>query len=196
MRIIIASNNEGKVEEFRQILSPLGYDVVSQSDAGIDVVPDENGCTFEENAAIKARAVYGLAKGCAVAADDSGLEVEALGGEPGVYSARYGGSSCKTAADRNALVLSKLKGQSNRRARFAAVIHFISSGGEEISVRGECAGEIAKLPAGEGGFGYDPIFLYGDRTFGEHPQELKNLVSHRARALKKLVEALSGMDCD
>ncbi len=192
MKLIIASNNKGKIAEFSQMLSPLGYEVLSQKDAGISLDVDETGTTFEENAALKAEAVAKLAKDCAVLADDSGLEIDALGGEPGVYSARYGGEEYKTPEDRNNLVLKKLEGvpEQLRTARFVAVLCFVSADGKKISVRGECEGRIAFEPVGDAGFGYDPIFVYGDRTFGQHLQILKNCVSHRARALAKLTDIL------
>lgn len=192
MKLIIASNNKGKIAEFSQMLSPLGYEVLSQKDAGISLDVDETGTTFEENAALKAEAVAKLAKDCAVLADDSGLEIDALGGEPGVYSARYGGEEYKTPEDRNNLVLKKLEGvpEQLRTARFVAVLCFVSADGKKISVRGECEGRIAFESVGDAGFGYDPIFVYGDRTFGQHSQILKNCVSHRARALAKLTDIL------
>lgn len=190
MKLIIASNNKGKIAEFRQMLEPLGYDVISQSEAGIDIEAEETGTTFAENAAIKAKAIYDITH-TAVLADDSGLSVDLLYGEPGVYSARYGG--IPDADGRNALLLKKLEGvaMERRTARFIAALHFIKENGEEISVQGECEGMIATEPQGEGGFGYDPIFIYGDKTFAQHTQEFKNSVSHRGRALKLLVERLS-----
>lgn len=190
MKLIIASNNKGKIAEFRQMLGPLGYEVISQSEAGIDIEAEETGTTFAENAAIKARAIYEITH-TAVLADDSGLAVDILGGEPGVYSARYGG--IPDSEGRNALLLKKLEGvaEERRTARFIAALHFIKENGEEISVQGECEGMIGFEPQGDGGFGYDPIFIYGDRTFAQHTQEFKNSVSHRGRALKLLAVRLS-----
>lgn len=189
MKLIIASNNKGKIREYKELLEPLGYDVISQSEAGVNIEAEETGKTFAENAAIKARAIYDLKK-CAVLADDSGLAVDALGGEPGVYSARYGNlSSDKERCD---LILEKLKGvpEGERGARFICAIHFIRPDGSEISVEGSCEGKIGFAPLGENGFGYDPIFMYGDKSFAQVDAEFKNSVSHRGKALKKLLMAL------
>lgn len=189
-KLIIASNNKGKIREYKQLLEPFGYDVVSQSDAGISIEVEETGTTFAENSALKARAIKRLAGGCAVLADDSGLVIEALNGEPGVYSARYGG--LKTDEERSALVLEKMKNvpDENRNAFFACTIHFIKENGEEISVEGRVNGKIGYQPLGENGFGYDPIFMYGDRSFAQVDADVKNSVSHRANALKNLIEKL------
>ena len=190
MKLIIASNNKGKIREYKELLEPLGYDVISQSEAGVNIEAEETGKTFAENAAIKARAIYDLKK-CAVLADDSGLAVDALGGEPGVYSARYGGlSSDKERCD---LILEKLKGvdEENRGARFICAIHFIRPDGSEISVEGRCEGKIGFAPLGENGFGNDPIFMYGDKSFAQVDGEFKNSVSHRGKALEKLLQTLA-----
>lgn len=190
MKLIIASNNKGKLREFKKILEPMGYEVLSQREAGINVEVEENGETFEENARIKAKAIYEFS-GCATLSDDSGIVVDALGGRPGVYSARYGTPDLDDEG-RTALLLKEMQGvpDEKRTARYVAVIHFIKENGEEISVRGECEGKIGYEPVGENGFGYDPVFIYGDKTFAQHTEEFKNLVSHRANALKKLVEKL------
>lgn len=191
MKLIIASNNKGKIREFKKILEPMGYEVLSQRESGIDVQPEENGTTFEENAAIKARAIYAVSKS-ATLADDSGIVIDALGGQPGVYSARYGTPDLDDEG-RTALVLKNMQGvpDEERTARYVAVIHFIDENGNEISVRGTCEGVIGHEPVGENGFGYDPIFIYGDKTFAQHTEEFKNSVSHRANALKALAERLS-----
>ncbi|MBP1573812.1 MAG: RdgB/HAM1 family non-canonical purine NTP pyrophosphatase [Oscillospiraceae bacterium] len=191
MKLIIASNNKGKIREFKKILEPMGYEVLSQRESGIDVQPEENGTTFEENAAIKARAIYAVSKS-ATLADDSGIVIDALGGQPGVYSARYGTPDLDDEG-RTALVLKNMQGvpDEERTARYVAVIHFIDENGNEISVRGTCEGRIGHEPVGENGFGYDPIFIYGDKTFAQHTEEFKNSVSHRANALKALAERLS-----
>lgn len=193
MKLIIASNNKGKIREYKQILEPLGFEVLSQSEAGIDLEADETGTTFAENAAIKARAIFGMAR-CAVLADDSGLAVDALGGEPGVYSARYGG--LKTAEERSQLVLEKLKGipQDKRGAGFICCIHLILEDGREITVEGSCRGSIGYEPLGDNGFGYDPIFMQGDRSFAQISSDEKNRLSHRADALNKLIEKLKETD--
>lgn len=124
-------------------------------------------------------------------ADDSGLVVDALGGEPGVYSARYG--ECDNDADRVALILSKMKGikDEDRSAHFVCTIHFIKENGEEIAVEGRVYGKIGYEPLGENGFGYDPIFMYEDKSFAQVSAETKNSVSHRANALKALIEKLT-----
>lgn len=190
MKLIIASNNKGKIREYKQLLEPFGYDVVSQREAGIDIEVEETGTTFAENSALKARAIYKITK-CAVLADDSGLVVDALGGEPGVYSARYGG--CDNDADRVALILSKMKDvkQEDRSAHFVCTIHFIKQSGEEIAVEGRVYGKIGYEPLGDNGFGYDPIFMYEGKSFAQVSADTKNSVSHRANALKALIEKLS-----
>ncbi len=189
MKLIIASNNKGKIREYRQLLEPFNYEVFSQSEAGVDFEADETGETFAENAAIKARAIFEKFD-CAVLADDSGLIVDALDGEPGVYSARYGNLS--TDKERSDLILKKLLGVPNdeRTARFVCAIHFISKWGEEISVEGVCEGAIGRESVGENGFGYDPIFMYGEESFAEISADVKNEVSHRNAALKQLIEKL------
>lgn len=190
MKLIIASNNKGKLSEFSKLLSPLGYEVVSQREAGFDIEVEEDGKTFEENSAKKARAIFELSH-TATLADDSGLEVDALDNAPGVYSARYGGENLDDKG-RTQLLLENLKDVplEKRTARFVCVIHFIKENGEEISVRGECKGLIGFEPKGENGFGYDPVFVYEDKTFAEHPAEFKNKVSHRAKALELLLSEL------
>ena len=190
MQLIIASNNKGKIREYKQLLQPFGYDVVSQSEAGINIEVEETGTTFAENSALKARAIYAL-KHCAVLADDSGLVVDALGGEPGVYSARYGG--CENDADRVSLVLEKMKNVSeeNRTAHFVCTIHFIDTDGSEIPVEGRVYGKIGYEPIGENGFGYDPVFMYEGKSFAQLGAEEKNGVAHRANALKALIEKLN-----
>lgn len=189
MKLVIASNNKGKIREYKQLLEPLGYEVLSQSEAGVNIEVEETGTTFAENSALKARAIYRLL-GCAVLADDSGLAVDALNGEPGVYSARYGGLA--TDSERSELVLKKMENvpEDKRTARFVCTIHFIKENGEEIAVEGEVRGKIGYEPLGDNGFGYDPIFMYGDKSFAQVSAEVKNSVSHRADALNKLMEKL------
>lgn len=192
MKLIIASNNKGKIKEFKEILTPMGYDVVSQGEAGIKIEVEETGSTFSENAYLKAKAIYDLTDNCCVLADDSGLAVDCLNGEPGVYSARYGG--LETEIQRSELVLNKMKDipDENRTARFICAICFIKSNGEIITVEGKCEGRIGREPLGENGFGYDPIFMYGEKSFAQLSAEEKNEVSHRADAIKKLVNVLKG----
>lgn len=192
MKLIIASNNNGKIKEYKALLSAVGYnEVLSLKEAGLECDPEETGKTFEENAAIKARALFEMCD-CAVLADDSGLIVDALNGEPGVYSARWMGLDSDD--DKNIEILRRLEGvkRSERSARFVCVIHFIRSDGTEITAKGVCEGEIACQPHGEDGFGYDPIFLYGGKnlSFAQMSADEKNAVSHRGKALKDLLEKL------
>lgn len=190
MKIILASNNKNKLREMREILSPLGCEVLSQSEAGVNLDVEENGATFEENALLKAKAVHELCRE-AVFADDSGLEVDALGGKPGVYSHRYAGENA-TDADRCNKLLHELKDvpDEKRTARFVCAIQFINADGEAMTVRGECEGKIGYEARGENGFGYDPVFMTGKKSFAELSAEEKNQISHRAVALKKLKELL------
>ncbi|MGN0612383.1 MAG: XTP/dITP diphosphatase [Porcipelethomonas sp.] len=191
-RIILASNNKGKVREITEILSPHGFEIVSMRDAGIDMEIEENGSTFRENAAIKARAIYNIT-GSAVIADDSGLEVEYLNGAPGVYSHRYAGENA-TDADRNEKLLKELSGvpEEKRSAAFVCEICYIDEEGTEHYIRGECRGRIGFEPLGENGFGYDPVFMYGDRSFAQISPDEKNKISHRGRALSQLREMMKG----
>lgn len=185
-RIVIASNNAGKLREIRDILQPLGFTVVSQREAGISIEVEENGETFAENAALKARAVY-EALHCPVIADDSGLLVDALDGAPGVHSHRFAGEGA-TDADRNAKLLELLDGvpAEKRTARFECVLCYVDAAGETHFFSGTCEGRIGTAPAGKNGFGYDPLFCVGDRTMAQMTEEEKNQVSHRANALAKL----------
>ncbi len=189
-KMILASSNPHKLREFREILEPLGCEVISQKDAGIDIEPEENGTTFAENSAIKARAIYDIAK-CAVIADDSGLEVDALGGEPGVYSARYGGTRDDIA--HNDLVIKKLEGipDEKRTARFVCAITYIDANGNESRFLGKFEGWIGYEMRGEHGFGYDPIFMVGDISSAEMSPEEKNAVSHRGKALRLLADYIN-----
>ena len=189
MRYILASNNKGKLREMKAILAETGAEVVSQSEAGADFEAEETGETFEENALIKARAACEALHEPAIA-DDSGLCVDALGGAPGVYSARYGG--CKTDPERVALLLKNLGGEKNRSARFVSCIACVFPNGDVLTARGECPGTITTVPRGDGGFGYDPVFeLPGTgKTMSELTEEEKNAVSHRGRALKQFQEKL------
>ncbi|MGN0653904.1 MAG: XTP/dITP diphosphatase [Oscillospiraceae bacterium] len=192
MKIILASNNKNKLSELKQILSPFGYEIVSQSEAGINIEVEENGKTFEENSFIKAKAIYDITKS-AVIADDSGLEVDYLNKAPGVYSHRYAGENA-TDKDRCEKILLELNGvpYENRTARFVCVICYIDENGKETLLRGECEGFIGKEMRGNNGFGYDPIFMIGDKSFAEISLEEKNKISHRANALKKLTCVLKG----
>lgn len=187
MKLILATNNKGKVKEYKEILEPLGFCVISQSEAGIDMEAEETGKTFSENAYIKAKAIYDIKK-CYVLADDSGLVVDALDGRPGVYSARYAepGKRCDK-------ILCELEGVpfDKRIARFVCSICLIKPNGDVLSVEGSCEGRIGYEKKGENGFGYDPIFLYGDKTLAQMSDDEKNSVSHRGNAAKALVAALN-----
>ena len=191
MRFVIASNNKKKLTELKTILSGFGAQVVSQSEAGLDFEAEETGTTFEENALIKAGAAC-KALGEPSIADDSGLVVDALKGQPGVYSARYGGISCASDEDRMNLLLKNMQGKTDRRARFVSCIACVFPNGDVITARGECEGVITHEPRGEGGFGYDPVFeLPGKRmTMAELSAEEKNAVSHRGAALRNFEEKL------
>lgn len=191
MKAVLASNNKNKLRELKEILSPMGFDVISQSEAGIDIEVEENGTTFEENSLIKAKAIHDILPDACVIADDSGLEVDYLGKAPGVYSHRYAGENA-TDKDRCDKILSELEGvdDEKRTARFVCAVQFISSDGKVITARGTCEGRIGHEPVGENGFGYDPIFMVGDKSMAELSSDEKNRISHRADALNKLVELL------
>jgi XTP/dITP diphosphohydrolase len=183
--MVLASKNPHKLTEMSAILSQLGIEVVLESDVGVDVDVEETGTTFEENAALKARAVM-EASGLPAIADDSGLCVTALGDGPGVYSARYGGEGL-TDQDRYGLVLKGLSGQLDRSAKFVSAICCAFPGGDTVTARGECPGLIAYAPMGEDGFGYDPVFLVPEKkkTFAQMTAQEKNAISHRGVALQK-----------
>ena len=195
MKICAATGNAGKLRELRRILEAQGHEVVSQKQLGITIEPEETGTTFEENSRIKAVAVM-QACGLPAVADDSGLMVDALNGEPGVYSARYGGPDCISDSDRIDYLLKKLENvpEGKRTAKFVSVITLVTPDGKEIVARGECPGHILFERHGNGGFGYDPVFFAEDAgcTFAELAPEQKNQVSHRARALRAFVEKAFG----
>ena len=183
MKLVLASQNQKKLKEMREILSQLGVEVCLQSEAGVNVDVEETGTTFEENSLLKARAVM-EASGMPAIADDSGLCVDALGGAPGVYSARYGGEGLDDVG-RYRLLLENMKGMP-RAAKFVSVITCCFPNGDVITTRGECPGTIAFAPMGEGGFGYDPIFFIPGlkKTFAQLTAEEKNAISHRGKALE------------
>jgi len=182
--LLLATNSEGKVEELREILAGVPLELLTPRAIGLNLEVEETGETFEENAVLKATA-FARAAGLAALADDSGLEIDALGGEPGVRSRRYTGDDA-TDADRIALVLRKLAGvaEERRTARFRCVMALATP--EELVgiVSGTCEGRIALAPRGDNGFGYDPIFLLPDRgkTMAELSSAVKNVISHRGRA--------------
>lgn len=187
MKFIMATNNAHKVIELSRILLPLGIEVVSAKDAGITLDDvEETGATFAENAFLKANSAY-KKTGMPVVADDSGLCVDALDGRPGVYSARYGGEGA-TDSEKNAKLLDELRNvdDENRTAHFTSAICCILDDGTRIDVEGICNGKIAFEPHGNGGFGYDPIFLCGNKCYAELSGEEKDAISHRGIALRKL----------
>ena len=192
--IIFATGNENKMKEIRMILAELDMPILSMKEAQIDVDVVEDGATFEENALIKAREIAKFTENCIVLADDSGLEIDYLGGEPGIYSARYAGTN--TSYDiKNNLLISRLKGvaDKDRTARFVCAIAAVFPDGREEVVRGTIEGIIGYEIKGENGFGYDPIFYlpeYGCTT-AELSPEKKNELSHRGNALRlmrKIIE--------
>ena len=188
-RIIFATGNKGKMNEIRMILADTGLEIVSMKDAGIELDIVEDGTTFEENARIKARAVAAAAPDDIVVADDSGLEIDYLNKEPGIYSARYMGED--TSYDvKNQNLIDRLEGvpKEQRTARFVCAMAAIFPNGETITARGTIEGYIGWEPAGENGFGYDPIFYvdeYGCST-AELSPEAKNEISHRGKALRAI----------
>ena len=190
MKLVLASKNEKKLREMDEILSSLGIEVISEAQAGVDVEVEETGSTFEENSLLKAKAVM-EASGLPAIADDSGLCVDALGGAPGVYSARYGGPELDDTG-RYRLLLENMKGQP-RGARFVSVITCCFPNGDVLTARGECHGTIAFAPMGEGGFGYDPVFFLPKlkKTFAQLTPEEKNAISHRGLALRAFREKLA-----
>ena len=190
MKLIIASNNKGKIREYKDIFEPFGFQVHSQSEENVDLEVEETGTTFEENAVLKARAIYNMCH-CCVISDDSGLEVEALGGEPGLYSARYKG--LETEHERRMAILKELEGKENRNARFVTCICFIDETGGEHLFTGIWNGVIAEKEEGTNGFGYDPIFISEDgdgKTTASMPISFKETYSHRAKAVKGLIAYL------
>jgi XTP/dITP diphosphohydrolase len=198
--LVVASRNSKKIAEIRDIMKEAGYRVVSAAEAGADIEIDEDGKTFEQNSYKKAWAIMRLT-GLTTLADDSGLEVDALAGMPGVYSARFSGEDASDSGN-NAKLLDMLKdipaGQRSARFVCAATVAFPNL--THFTVRGEISGEILFEPRGNGGFGYDPLFYVPEyqRTFAELEPELKNKISHRARALievkKRMIDIHKGDD--
>lgn len=194
MKIVFATGNEGKMKEVREILADLDYEILSMKEAGVYEDVDETGTTFEENAVLKAKGVKKLLKEDAIVmADDSGLEIDYLGGEPGIYSARYLGHD--TSYDyKNSEILKKLDGvpDEERTARFVCAIAAVLPDGREIVKRGTIEGIIGHEIAGENGFGYDPIFFVPEFncTTAEISPEQKNAISHRGKALRLVKEEL------
>lgn len=191
-KIIIATTNEGKMKEFRALLAHKDVEIVSMKEARINIDIDENGTTFEENAAIKAKTVCEHS-GCLCLSDDSGLVIDYLGGEPGIYSARYLGHDTPY-EEKNKIIIERLKGvpTEQRSARFVCAVAAAFPDGRVLTVKDTMEGYIAEAPAGKGGFGYDPIFFFppAGMTSAELTAEEKNAVSHRGKALRKMVALL------
>lgn len=188
---IIATHNVKKLAELERILTPLGISVQTAAQAGYSLPEvDETGTTFAENARLKAESAM-RATGRPAVADDSGLVVDALGGAPGVYSARYAGPDASD-RDRYEKLLRELADvpDDRRTARFVSAVCCVFPDGTSIDVTGACEGRIARAPRGDGGFGYDPVFLVGDRSYAELTAAEKDEISHRGRALRALQDAL------
>ena len=184
MDIYVATHNAHKLREIGELLP--GFNVHADDPDVEETAPD-----FAGNALIKARAIAAAHRGCWVMADDSGLEVDALGGEPGVRSARYAGEPCSTPAN-NALLLKNLEGVEDRRAHFTCCVALIGPDGAEHVVEGRCYGRIAREESGGGGFGYDPLFVPDgyEKSFAELAADEKNAISHRGRALAKVKDLI------
>ena len=193
MKVVLASKNRHKLEEISQITQKFDMELVLQSELGVDIDVEETGTSFEENSFLKAQAVM-QATGLPALADDSGIAVDALNGEPGIYSARYGFDPTLDDWGRLQLLLKNTEQvpDGQRQARFVCVITLVTPEGQTIQARGEVHGELLRSPAGENGFGYDPIFYYPPygKTLAQATPEEKNRVSHRAVALKVLYQKL------
>ena len=193
MKVVLASKNKHKLEEISKITEKFGFELILQSELGIDIDVEETGTTFEENSFIKAEAVM-KATGLPALADDSGIAVDALNGEPGVYSARYGFDESLDDWGRLELLLKNTEHvpDGQRQAQFVCVITMVTPEGEVIQARGEIHGELLRAPVGQNGFGYDPIFYYppmGMSTADMRPED-KNQVSHRGNALRVFYDKL------
>jgi XTP/dITP diphosphohydrolase len=187
-QLVIATRNAGKLREFRDLLLPLESTVLSLADLSIDADCDESGSTFAENARLKALE-YSRLTSLPVLADDSGLEVDALGGRPGIYSARYAGYGASD-ADRIRKLLEELeKSSGSRNARFVCALALAQEGTLRLESEGECRGVVAEKPRGNNGFGYDPVFYFPElgKTYAELTNSEKNLYSHRGRAVTSLI---------
>jgi XTP/dITP diphosphohydrolase len=193
MKVVLASHNPHKLKEISKITEKFGFELVLQSDLGVDIDVEETGSTFEENSFQKAEAVM-KATGLPALADDSGIAVDALNGEPGIYSARYGFDETLDDWGRMMLLLKNTEHvpDGQRQAQFVCVITFITPEGKTIQARGEIHGQLTREPRGENGFGYDPIFYYPPfgKTTAEVSPEEKNAVSHRGVALQKFYEKM------
>ena len=193
MKVVLASKNRHKLEEISKITEKFDMELVLQSDLGVDIDVEENGTTFEENSFIKAEAVM-KATGLPALADDSGIAVDALNGEPGIYSARYGFDDSLDDWGRLLLLLKNTEHvpDGQRQAKFVCVITMVTPEGKCIQARGEIHGELLRVARGENGFGYDPIFYYPPmgKSTAEMSSEDKNKGSHRANALKVFYDTL------
>ena len=193
MKVVLASKNKHKLEEISQITRKFGMELVLESDLGVDIDVEETGSTFEENSLLKAETVM-KATGLPALADDSGIAVDALNGEPGIYSARYGFDESLDDWGRLQLLLKNTEQvpDERRQAKFVCVITLVTPQQEIIQARGEVHGMLLRTPAGQGGFGYDPIFYYPPlgKSLAELTPEEKNQVSHRANALKVFYQKL------
>jgi XTP/dITP diphosphohydrolase len=194
-RLLLATNNPGKVREFRRLLEECGFEIVTPADLGLVVEVEESGASYAENAALKARA-FARAGGCLTLADDSGIEVDALGGGPGMYSARYGGPGLDD-ADRTSLLQRELAEtpENKRGARYRAVVAVVRPGDDDVRLfEGVQEGTIARECRGKRGFGYDPVFLVdGARTQAELTDEEKDRISHRGTAVRAAANYLRGL---
>jgi len=194
-RLLLATNNPGKAAEYRALLEGCGWELVTPRDLGLNLEVEEAGTDYAENARMKAEA-FAKGSGLVALADDSGIEVDALGGAPGPLSARFGGDDISD-RQRVALLLERLKGvpPERRSARFRCLIAVARPEGQVSLFEGQCEGRVAEEPRGEGGFGYDPVFLLPERglTLAELPPEEKNAVSHRGRAARAARVLLEGL---
>ena len=187
MKFVIATNNKKKLLELKRILQPLGIDVVTANEIGVDLGDvDENGTTFAENSYIKAKSAFDLLNGeYSVVADDSGLCVDALDGRPGVYSARYGGEGLDDVGRYQKLLSDMVNVPCDKRtAHFACSICAIMTDNTVITAQGKCEGKISYEPIGDGGFGYDPVFMVLGKSFSQLTDEEKDMCSHRGKALR------------
>ena len=193
MKVVLASKNKHKLEEISKITEQFDMELVLESELGVDIDVEETGSTFEENSFLKAEAVM-KATGLPALADDSGIAVDALNGEPGIYSARYGFDESLDDRGRLELLLKNTENvpDDQRQAKFVCVITLVTPEGQTIQARGEVHGMLLRAPAGENGFGYDPIFYYPPfgKSLAQVSPEEKNRVSHRANALKVFYEKL------
>ena len=185
---VLASNNEHKAVELREKLQRFGIKLLTQKEAGIEIEPNEDGETFRDNAIIKAETIYNICHKPTIA-DDSGLEIDAIGGQPGVHSHRFAGPDA-TDDDRINRVLEMLKNvpENERTARFKTAICYIDEYGKKHFFDGVCEGSIGYEKRGTNGFGFDPVFIYEGRTFAERTREEKNEVSHRGRAIAQFIK--------